>query len=99
MSYRKELHKARLMSQGVPEWQAEMVAAEDEAGGMAGPISDTRIHANVHTIRGMAPPREPTARERAEAEARDRARKEQEAEWEANRARSAALDAEWNKRR
>jgi hypothetical protein len=99
MSYRKELHKARLMAQGLPEWQAEMVAAEAEAGGMAGAISDARIHAGVHTRTGVIPEREPTAQERAWVEERDRARRAQEAEWEAARARSAALQDEWNKKR
>lgn len=99
MSYRKELTKARLMAQGIPEWQAEMVAAEAELGGMAGVISDARILANVHQRQGVAPEHEPTARERAEAEARERAKAAQEAEWEAARERSLAARAEWNNRR
>ncbi|WP_292531888.1 hypothetical protein [Methylocystis sp.] len=99
MSLRREAHKARLMAQGVPEWQADMVANEAELGGMGGVIADARIFANVHGSRSVIPEREPNARERAEADARVRAQAAQEAKWEAAREASCARAAEWNQRR
>lgn len=99
MSYRKEQLKCFLMERGIPEWQADMAAAEREAGGMAGVIGDARIFANVHGSRSVIPEREPSDRERAEADARVRAQAEQEAEWEAKAEASRAAQAEWNQRR
>lgn len=99
MSLRREQLKCFLMERGFPEWQADMVAAERESGGMAGVISDARIFANVHGSRSVIPEREPNARERADADARSRASAEQEAKWEAAREASCARAAEWNQRR
>lgn len=97
MSLRKEQTKARLMARGIPEWQAEMVAAEAELGGMAGAMADARVFANVHERQGVIPEREPTARERAITEEAARAKAAQEAEWEAARERARALEGEWNR--
>lgn len=98
MSYRKEAHKLRLMEQGLPEWQAEMIATEREMGGMAGAIADTR-RVNVHCGGGMLPERGHTARERAEVDERQRAREAQEARWEEDRQRAQAARDAWNQRR
>jgi hypothetical protein len=99
MSLQKELHKARLMGKGLPAWQAEMVAAEADLGGMRGVISDARTFANVHNCRGILPEDEPTARERAAVEARAKAQREKEAEWERLSAQKREAEAEWRSRR
>lgn len=90
----RELIKLQLMAQDMPEWQAEMIAAERACGASAA-RADARAFANIHGGRVCA---EPSAQERAEWERRAQAQAEQEARWEAAREESRRREAEWTQR-
>ncbi|WP_166145398.1 hypothetical protein [Methylosinus sp. RM1] len=91
----RELIKLQLMAQGMPEWRAEMIAAEKACGASAA-RADARAFANIHGGRNGP---EPSAQERAEWDRRAQAQAEQEARWEAAREESRRREAEWRRQR